>query len=290
MKILITGSEGLVGKKLTIELEKKGFEIIKFDKTNGQNILDITQLKTSLKKVDAVIHLAGIIDDENKDLWKINVEGTRNLIEESINARVTKFIFLSSTGVYGLTKGIIDENSDTMPETLYEKSKLEGEQIILNRQEEIHINIIRSAMIFGNNNYWKNLIKLLEKNTPLPCNGKNIFQIICVDELVNGIITVLENGQPSEIYLVAGKEKLTLKDFCKKIKKELGKKEIMLTIPTQLAILIGRIFKIKILTNHNIRHLSKHRNYNLDKINSIGFKHKYSIDESIQSVVREIKK
>ncbi len=289
MKILVTGAEGFVGKELVNELKKK-YVITKFDSKTGQNILDKKNLRTYLIGVDCVIHLAGIIDNSNEKLWQINVEGTKNIIEESLNAHVKKFIFLSSTGVYGFTKGIIDENSDLKPENDYEKSKFEGEQIILNKQEEIQVNIIRSAMIFGNNDYWKKMIKLLEKNIPLPCNGKNKFQIIYVKELVNAIITVLENGSPNEIYLVAGKEKPTLTEFCKKIKKNLEKNEKIIHLPSFVAIIIGKIFRIKIINRENIRHLSKERNYSIEKLNAIGYKQKYSIDEAIKMTVNEIKK
>ncbi|MDD3083536.1 MAG: NAD(P)-dependent oxidoreductase [Candidatus ainarchaeum sp.] len=289
MKIFVTGSEGLVGKELINELENKGHEVIKFDFKKGQNILDKKKLGAYLKKIDVVIHLAGIINENNKKMWEINVEGTKNILEESINKKIKKFIFLSSTGVYGFTKGIVDENSELKPITKYEKSKYEGEQVVLNRQEEIHVNIIRSAMIFGKNDYWKKMITLLEKNFPLPCNGKNIFQIICVKELVNAIIQIIKTGEPSEIYLISGKEKLTLKEFCKKIKKELGKKEFVWSIPETIAILFGNIFKIKILNKNNILHLKKQRNYCLEKIYKIGFKHKYKLDNQIKKIVKEIK-
>lgn len=289
MKIFVTGSEGLVGKELINELENKGHEVIKFDFKKGQNILDKKKLGAYLKKIDVVIHLAGIINENNKKMWEINVEGTKNILEESINKKIKKFIFLSSTGVYGFTKGIVDENSELKPITKYEKSKYEGEQVVLNRQEEIHVNIIRSAMIFGKNDYWKKMITLLEKNFPLPCNGKNIFQIICVKELVNAIIQIIKTGEPSEIYLISGKEKLTLKEFCKKIKKELGKKEFVWSIPETIAILFGNIFKIKILNKNNILHLKKQRNYCLEKIYKIGFKHKYELDNQIKKIVKEIK-
>jgi nucleoside-diphosphate-sugar epimerase len=286
MKILVTGSEGMVGKILVNELKKKN-EVIEFDYKKGNNILDKKHLKNYLRKIDVVIHLAGIIDNNNKELWKINVDGTKNLIEESINTRVKKFLFLSSTGVYGITKGLIDENSETKPETTYDKSKLEAENILLNRQEEMHINIVRSAMIFGTNDYWKKMIKLLEKNYPLPCNGKNSFQIIYVKELVNAIIKVLENGDPSEIYLVSGKEKLKLREFCQKIKNQLGKGKLI-CLPKTVGIIFGKLFKIELLNKNNLAHLTKERNYNLDKIKSIGFEHKYNIDESIQQVIKKI--
>ena len=289
MHILVTGSHGLVGKEVISELKNRKHTIVEFDLKNKQNILTKTHLEKALKNIDLVIHLAGIIDNSNPDLWKINVEGTKNIIEESVKKRVKKFIFLSSTGVYGDTKHNINEDSEVHPQTIYEKSKYEAEQIVLNHQEELHVNVIRSAMIFGPNLYWKNMFKILKKNFPLPGSGYNKFQIIYVKELVRAMLTVIKNGEPGETYLVAGKEQWTLREFCKKSKGIMGKKEHIWSVPGIIVILIGKILKRKILSKNNIRHLLKQRKYNLEKIESIGYVQKYPLLESIVETMEELK-
>ncbi len=288
MKILVTGSDGFVGKELTNELKNKKHKIIEYNLSKGKNILNKKQLKKELKGVEVVIHLAGIIENSNINLWKVNVEGTKNVIEESVNAKVKKFIFLSSTGVYGSNTNLVNENSETKPENIYEKSKSGAEQIILNHQEEIHVNIIRSAMILGANDYWKKMFKVLKKGFPLPCSGKNIFQIIYVKELIQAMHIVIEKGEPGEIYLVSGKEKWTLKEFCQKSKKLMNLNEKVSTIPSWFAVLVGKIVKNDLMTFENIRHLKKSRNYDLKKIYSIGYKQKIPLEEAISKTIKEL--
>lgn len=288
MRILITGASGFVGKELANNL-KKNHKITKYNISNGDNILDEKNLNQKMKNVDCVIHLAAKITGTKQEIWETNTVGTKKTINSAIKNNVKKFILLSSTGVYGDTFGLINENSEKKPITVYEKSKLECENIVLSRSNEINVNIIRSAMIFGANEQWKKMFLMLKNNFPLPCNGKNSFQIIYVKDLIEAIKIILKNGKPSEIYLVSGKEKWTLKEFCKYSKKELKKNQFVLTMPKKIAIIIGKIFRIKILNKTNIRHLCKERNYNIEKITNAGFKQKYTLKKAIKKTIKELK-
>lgn len=288
MKILITGASGFVGRELVKQLQKK-HTIIKYNTSDGNNILDLKNLNQKMKGINIVIHLASKINENKKEIFQTNVDGTKNVINSAIQNNVKKIIFLSSTGVYGENKNIIDEKTIPKPKTNYEISKLKAEEIILQNKNKIHTNIIRSAMIFGNNSYWKNMFNILKKNFPLPCNGKNNFQIIYVKDLVYAIELVMKNGEKNEIYLVSGDEKWTLEQFCKYSKNIISNNNTILKIPKKIALLIGKIFKIKIINENNIYHLCKERNYSLKKIKSLGFKQKYSLKKSIQKTIKEMK-
>ncbi len=290
MKVLVTGSEGFLGKHVVKELEKKKYDVIKYDINRGKNIFDEKELEKNLKNVEIVVHIAGIVKGEKEDVEKINIEGTKKILQKSIEKRVKKFVLLSSTGVYGITDKIVDENSELKPKTVYEKSKREAENIVLNRQEEIHVNVIRSAMIFGVNEYWAKMFKMLEKNYPLPCSGKNCFQIVYVKEVARAVVKVIEKGEPSEIYLAAGKEKWALKEFCEKTKKELTGKGKIRSVPKIIALVFGKVFGNKLLDEENIRHLSKERKYITDNIEKIGYEQKTCLEEAIKETIREMKK
>jgi nucleoside-diphosphate-sugar epimerase len=289
MKILITGSSGFVGKEVVKILKQHKHKIIEYDLDKEKNILNEKQLLEEMKNANAVIHLAGTIENTNPNLFKINVEGTKKVVEAAKKAKIKKLIFLSSTGVYGNTKGKINEKSLIKPENNYEKSKAEGEKIVLGIMDKVKVSIVRSAMIFGPNDYWKKMFKMLEKKYPLPCEGKNTFQIIYVKELANAICKVLEKGRNGEIYLAAGKEKETLNDFIKMIQKEKGLKQEIKHIPVWVGILLGKILRIKMLTLENIRHLNKERNYDTEKIYTTGYKQKISLKQAIREVVEKTK-
>jgi UDP-glucose 4-epimerase len=289
MKILVTGSGGFVGRELVSELKNRKHDVTEFDLDEGKNILNKKHLKENLNQIDLVIHLAAIIDNNNPNLWKVNVEGTKNIIEECARSRVKKFILLSSTGVYGNASITLNENSEVNPQNLYEKSKYESEQIVLNHQEELHVNVLRSAMILGPNEYWENMFKILKKGFPLPCSGRNHFQIIYVRELIRAILTTIDAGEPGEIYLVSGKERWTLREFCKRTKGILGKPESIWSMPGFLMILIGKITRNKLISADNIKHMCKDRKYDIEKINSIGYVQTYELEESIVETIEELK-
>jgi len=289
MKILVTGSEGFVGQYLIAQLKNQKHDVSEFDIATGQNILNEAHLDKALNKIDVVFHLAAIIENRNPSLWKVNVDGTKQLIKKAIEKKVKKFIFLSSTGVYGFTKQEVDEKTPTKPENQYEKSKVEAESIVLSHQEEIEVCVLRSAMILGPNQYWSKMFKGLKKGLPLPIKGKNIFQIIFVKELINALILIMKKGESGEIYLVSGKERLTLKSFCVAVKGQLGKKKKILTIPTFCALVLGKLLRIKILTRENVRHLSKERKYNIKKIETLGFEQKHNLEEAIIEIIEDMK-
>jgi nucleoside-diphosphate-sugar epimerase len=189
---------------------------------------------------------------------------------------------MSSTGVYGIPTGIINEKSTVKPENQYEKSKAEAEKIILGVCDKVNVCIVRSAMVFGANEYWKKMFKMLEKKYPLPCPGTNTFQVIYVKELARAIGKVLEKGKNGEIYLASGREKKTLNEFCEIAQKEMGLKQGIKHVPTALGVIAGKILGIKLLTIENIRHLSKERNYDTGKIEKLGWKQQTTLEKSMK--------
>ena len=99
-------------------------------------------------------------------------------------------------------------------------------------------------MVFGANEYWKKMFKMLEKKYPLPCPGTNTFQVIYVKELARAIGKVLEKGKNGEIYLASGREKKTLNEFCEIAQKEMGLKQGIKHVPTALGVIAGKIEKL----------------------------------------------
>ena len=109
MKIFITGSSGFIGNELVNHLSDK-HEIIKFDLSDNQNILDFEQLKESMKDCDVVVHLAAhkkpYEDKTFKDYFETNCQGTFNVAQAAMECGVKKFIYTSSTSYFGIENGI----------------------------------------------------------------------------------------------------------------------------------------------------------------------------------------
>ncbi|MFA5357462.1 MAG: NAD-dependent epimerase/dehydratase family protein [archaeon] len=287
--VMVTGASGFVGKFVVAELKNSGYSVKEFDIAKGQNILDRRAVAEEVDGIDSVIHLAAIVENGNPKLWEVNVEGTKILAEEAAKAGVKKFILLSSTGVYGETKKEIDEKSELKPENKYEESKLEAEKIVLEKKGKMQTVVLRSALILGPNEYWARMFKLLRKKMPLPCNGKNSFQVIHVKDTANALVKMIEKGKNGEIYLAAGEEKITLNEFCETVQEKLELKKGVKHIPSIIAILIGKIVGIKVLTAENIRHISKERKYPIEKIEKLGWKPGASLKKRIAETIEELK-
>jgi len=150
-KILVTGSEGYFGKPLVEALRQK-HEIVRYDIIQGKDVLNYSQLKEAMKDCEVVIHTAAIPKpDEAKtfdDYFQLNCVGTMNAVKAAIENQVRRFIFISSTGYYGVERGVpvkfpIKEDQQTIPmylkaddlkcrpcDLMYPQSKVIGENIL----------------------------------------------------------------------------------------------------------------------------------------------------------------
>jgi len=102
MRILVTGGSGKIGRLAVAELAEH--EIINYDITNGDDILDTDKLYSKMSSVDVAVHLAAIPHPNARpfrDFFDVNVLGTLNVAEAAYNAGVKRMVYSSSTAYYG---------------------------------------------------------------------------------------------------------------------------------------------------------------------------------------------
>lgn len=146
MNVLITGSNGFVGRILRRSLEERGMRVSGIDVRSGDSAVhavDITDLAAVTQCVnelqpDFIFHLAGIsrVDyDDPSLLYRVNVNGTLNLlIAAAQRAERPRFLLVSSSQVYGIVpedRQPIDERNAVMPVNHYGASKAAAEQIAM---------------------------------------------------------------------------------------------------------------------------------------------------------------
>jgi len=299
VKILVTGSMGFVGSKLVKELERQGHKVEGFSKSTGGNVLDLAAVKKAVKGKQAVFHLAAVLDETSaKEMLDVNVRGTENVVDAAAKAGVEHFVYLSTVGVHGTNEMEIDENAALQPETMYEASKARAEKMVWESQEMLPITIIRSAMVMGNNEYWKGIVKLVKKGFPLIGSGNNSFQTIYLDDLVSALSFVLGKKECfGEVYVAAGGEKPTLKEIYGMIQKELGAKGKIKSVP----VWTGKIFayaavlkskftgrKTIVLPQH-VKRLVRERSYKTGKLQALGWKQRHSLEKAVKETVKAVK-
>lgn len=300
MKILVTGSGGMIGKEVARLLREKKIETIEFSMAQGLDVGKPEQLQKAIKGCHAVIHLAAIIDENapKEKIWKVNVDGTKNVLEASARERIGRLVFLSSVGVYGNTAGIKNEETPLNAETAYEKSKEAGEKLVIESQELVPFTIIRSALAIGPNEYWKQIFKIVQKNVPLIGEGKNHWQTIYYKDVASAIVFLLFlDAAENETFIVAGNEKPTLKELVETIRSQFGMKKPVPTVSEWLGKLLAAIQGIllalqgkpNILSATHISRLLRERNYDLTKIHAYGWKAKYSVQAALKETLEAIR-
>lgn len=156
MNILITGSTGFLGKKITEVL--KIHNINSLSRGRSTYNIDISTEVPIFKDVfDLVVHSAGKAHSipktnlEKNSFYDINVLGTKNLLEGLLKVGVPKrFVFISSVSVYGLVEGEnINECAPLLAEDPYGKSKIEAENEVYNWCNEHNVvgTILRVPLI-----------------------------------------------------------------------------------------------------------------------------------------------
>ncbi len=178
LRFLITGGLGHIGSKLIREYAKReDIELIrimdnflvqrycslfnlpshkKYEFIEG-DICNDADLERAMKNIDVVIHLASITYAPStlpkpEETERVNFEGTKKVLNAAIRAGVKKFLFPSSTSVYGEAEGIVDENYiGYKPSTPYAETKLASERFIqeIGKSEKIHAVVLRMGTIFG---------------------------------------------------------------------------------------------------------------------------------------------
>lgn len=294
-RILVTGSSGFIGKRVVKALRKKGYAVVEFDVKKGNNLLNYEDCKKASKNCFAVIHCAVVLDERLKALWKVNVNGTENIIRASAENKVERFIFLSTAGVYGNVKGIADESTEKRPVTKYEKSKVKAEEIVESYQELIHITILRPAIVLGANEYWRKIIKQIKKGFPLIGNGKNKWHLVYASDVVDAIVFCLEeDATAGEILNVAANDVFSLEQLVVEIKKRLGLKPKVRKIPVWVGKIIAYLYitfsSKPIVTPEHVERLIRNRHYSIKKIKSLGWKPGVSTKEAIERTIKELKK
>ncbi|MFH0969931.1 MAG: NAD-dependent epimerase/dehydratase family protein [Candidatus Diapherotrites archaeon] len=291
MKILLTGSTGMIGNAVRVRLEKK-YTLVEASKSKGIDITQKEDAERVMKGVDVVVHAAATIDERTpkEEMYRINVEGTRNLLNAAEKENVSKFIFISSVGIFGKAKEKLDEQSIQMPETNYEKSKAEAEKLVWNMQEVFPIVIIRPALVVGPNDYWKRIFSTIKKGFPLIGKGKNKWQMVDVDDLADFIALCVKDKEiENEAFIVAEEEMHTLREVVDMIADIQGVKRPK-SIPQLLGVAGSYVFllmskitgKPALLIPAHVRRMGKHREYDTTKARAIGWKPKYSTKESLQ--------
>lgn len=233
-QVLVTGSSGFIGRKLSEKLRQKKIEVIEFSRKIG---LDVTKKENlaALPKADTVFHLAAVSGykdcSENTNLaYEVNVKGTVNVLEYC--RRVGAKLIFPSTYVYDQPYEKIKTETDPVkPTTHYSFTKWLGEELCCFYARAFKVNslILRTANVYGFGQEDKYLVPKIFNhilnNQPLILTKPEIERsFIYIDDLAEAYLRLAESKtNPGEIFNVGPKKPTTLQQLVETIGQVSGK-------------------------------------------------------------------
>jgi dihydroflavonol-4-reductase len=229
--ILITGGTGFLGAYIIKHLVEKGYSVRAirrnhkfpsyipkeiFDKVEWVegDILDVVSLEDAMEDVDTVIHSAAIVSflkKNRKEMYKVNVEGTANVVNMSLEKNIRRFIHISSIAALGrkLDGAHINEEKKWEESTInthYAKSKYRGElEVWRGISEGLNAVILNPGTILGYSD-WHNgssaIFKNVYKEFKWYAPGVNGF--VDVEDVARAASLLMESDISEERFIING--------------------------------------------------------------------------------------
>ncbi len=258
--ILVTGATGHIGNVLIRKLLDQGEKVralmwrdedttplkgLAVEQMEG-DVLDPASLELAMRGAETVFHLAGIISimpGRNPLVWKVNVEGTRNVLEAARRARIRRLIYTSS--IHAIARAPLGV---TMDETLgfdqnnpygeYDRSKaaasLEVQKAAANGLDAV---IVCPTGVIGPYDFrGSELGEVIRGATEARAMFyvEGAYDFVDVRDVVDGMIAAMEHGRRGESYILSG-QKLSVRYLLATVREVTGKAFASVKIPFSLA-------------------------------------------------------
>lgn len=274
MNILVTGGAGFIGSHLSEDLLTEGYKVFNIDNFNDYydirvkrnniavaqknknycllegDLLDYPFLESffASHQIDIIIHLAaraGVRPSiEQPGLYqRVNYIGTGNMLEMARIYKIKKFIFASSSSVYGSNKKVPFQESDFVdhPVSPYAATKKAGELLCFTYQTlyDITVCCLRFFTVYGPRQRPDMVIskftRLIDSGQKIPVygDGSSKRDYTYISDIINGIRGAMEITGGFHVYNLGEARTITLKELIKFIESAIGKKAIFEYLPSQ---------------------------------------------------------
>jgi len=319
-KTFITGINGFIGSNLATRLIAEGQEVSGLvRKTSNLSFLEGLKVKLffgdlsdkalldkATQGIDVVYHVAGRASDWGPmELFrKVNVEGTKNLMESSVNSGVKRFVFISSAAVHGF-RGFRDATEDS-PKTAtifpYSITKREAEDLVnrYHRERGLPTLIIRPGNVFGPRDRvtFAKMAELIEKGQMVYISrGRPLTCPTYVENLIDAILLAVDRKDTvGETFIITDGLEITWKEYMDKIAEKLGVRRPLFSVPYPVAYsaaavceAILKLFRSKkppIITRYRIANVGKDYHFTIKKARAkLGYQPRVSLDEGMERTV-----
>jgi len=257
MKVLVTGGTGFLGANLVHHLVARGdpVRVLKRRRTPPDilqglpvefvegDLTDRESLERACAGVEGVYHVAALVSYwRPRRAWqhRVNVEGTRNVVDAAARAGVRRLVHTSSIAAIGYPASRDGQPADEETEwnwgpqdVGYCTTKHLGERAALAANGHgLEVVVVNPAVIFGPRDVHRNtgrLITMVAQNSTLPW-PEGVITTCDVDDVCAGHVAAMERGRPGRRYILGG-EHWRFRDLIQAVAEILGKKVRVVTVP-----------------------------------------------------------
>ena len=314
MKIIITGGTGFIGRRLAREMIRRNATVSIFSRHEHEalkslgvtfftgDIMNKGSLIDAFQGQDVVYHLAAEIDESSPDLRRINVGGTKMVVEACKAAGIKRIVFASAMGVLGESEEALAEDAPYAPATEYERTKMNAEKIIIS--SGVPYTIARMPPIYGPSKIWREIFHAAEKQYPIIGSGNNYWHIVYVDDVIEALLLMLRPAAKNQIYNIADADPHTYLEVYETIAKAMNIEMPTKHVPIWLANIGAYVYEAKCKmsgktpkvtkTRASIRRLTRNRLVNIKKAEKdIDYAPKYTLEAGMKKtweILKEIEK
>jgi dihydroflavonol-4-reductase len=259
VKVLVTGATGFVGRKLVPRILEEGYDVVALVRSTSNteglpkqveireaDLLDIKSLEAVVHDIAIAIHLAAYFDFYPTDeelMFRINVDGTRNLMSACVGTNVERFIYCSSTEAIGAARfPPATEDTELRPDFSYGESKILAEKAIREITSDTNLPhvILRPTGIIGEGDlyvmYEVAQQLLMGKVFALQRNLNSHFMFTHIDDVVSGFIAALTSKSAlNQTIILCPDDSMNWQEYLDVVIPQLGVKPPRLRVPTIVA-------------------------------------------------------
>jgi len=308
VRVFVSGANGFIGRAVAERVRAGGGEIagvdFKADPERGVVAGDIAApgaWQAAAAGADVVVHTAAIVSNayDTDESWRINVLGTRNVLDAAATAGARRFVHLSSVRAFsdlGFPDGV-DERHPVRPDgNPYVDTKIASEQVVLQAHAagEMECAIARPGDVYGpGSRPWTVLpLEIIKSNRfILPAMGRGIFSPVYVDDLVTGLTLLTERPEAAgQVFTLGPSHGVPAKEFFGHYYRMLGKRG-PLCLPTELAVkaaqIAGGVERLRgnrtEINAASMRYLARPGGYSIDKARRLlGYEPRIDLDEGMR--------
>ena len=237
MKALVTGANGFTGSHLVKTLQKRGDSVVGLVRkssnlnrlADGQidlvygDITDRAALAQAMQGVDTVFHTAAYVElglVNAAEMERVNVEGTRAVLEVAQSVGVSKLVYCSTIGIFGDTQGkVIDETFERTQKdfsSAYDRTKYDAQKLVDQASAKgFPVVSVLPSGIFGvdDPHFMPVLNTFLKGRLKVWAGGQRITGIVHVDDLAEAMMLAADRGQLGGYYILSSGDLTTRKMF-----------------------------------------------------------------------------